>query len=233
MPDSPTFPRFQSAASEPTHLYLVRHGQTTGNQDRLLHGRTDSALSDLGIAQAERVADRLKSETRIDAIVTSPLIRASGTANQISTRFGIETTIQHDLVEMDFGDLEGYTFERVVAEYPELARKALDPADQTLAWPNGESRAGFHRRVRAAFKSLVQEHAGQRVVVVSHNGVLGSFLAQVQGESPDNWTAFRIANCSLSSLQISNSGATVYYLNDVAHLANMVTMITADTLKAP
>ncbi len=233
MSDQVFFPHFRSHSSLTTQLYLVRHGQTTGNQERLLHGRTDSKLSDLGRTQAERVAERLASEPAIDRLLSSPLSRAGDTAAPIGKRHGIPTSIVDDLIEMDFGDLEGFTFDRVLAEFPDLARKALDPSDQTLVWPNGESRSGFHLRVRQTFQTLVNEHAGHRLAIVSHNGVLGSFLAQMQGDSPDNWMAFRIANCSLSSIEVTKEGTTVHFLNDVAHLGDLVTMITADTLKAP
>lgn len=233
MSDLVFYPHFRSQTSQSTQIYLVRHGQTTGNQERLLHGRTDSRLSELGRTQAERVAERLAAEPPIDHLLSSPLSRAGDTAAPIGKRHGIETSVIEDLIEMDFGDLEGFTFDRVLAEYPDLARKALDPADQTLVWPNGESRSGFHQRVRQTFQTLVNQHAGNRLAIVSHNGVLGSFLAQLQGNSPDNWMAFRIANCSLSSIEVTEEGTTVHFLNDVAHLGDLVTMITADTLKAP
>lgn len=231
MTESIWHPHFRSET--PTRLLLVRHGQTTGNQERLLHGRTDSKLSDLGVQQAERVAVRIRQEFDIDLIAASPLSRARDTAGIIGHQRGMHPHIMDGLSEMNFGDLEGYTFEQVLAEYPDLARKALDPTDQTLTWPNGESRAGFHIRVRAAMNDVVAAFGGKTAVIVSHNGVLGSFLAQVQGNSPDNWQAFRIANCSLTVIEVGTQGTRIDLLSDTAHLDDMVTMITADSLKAP
>ena len=80
---------------------------------------------------------------------------------------------------------------------------------------------------------VVTSYTGKTAVVVSHNGVLGSFLAQIQGDSPDNWQAFRIANCSLTSIEVTPEGTRIDLLSDASHLDDMVTMITADVLKAP
>ena len=110
-------PHFRSSADGPTQLLLVRHGQTTGNQERLLHGRTDSPLSELGLEQAQRVAERIHREFAVDQIAASPLVRAKNTAEIIGHPHAMSPELIHDLIEMDFGDLEGFTFERVLAEY--------------------------------------------------------------------------------------------------------------------
>ncbi len=225
------YPALKTSSSEPTRLLLVRHGQTAGNIERLLHGRTDSHLSETGVTQAERVALRIKSEFDIDTVISSPLSRALDTAAIISDQFGLQRSIVDDLTEMNFGDVEGFTFERLLAEFPELAKKAMDPFDRSLEWPNGESRAAFHERSWRVFNEIVADHAGNAVVVVSHNGVLGSFLAQVRGDSPDNWQAFRIANCSLSSLELTPEGTVIHLLNDITHLGDLVTMITAESVQ--
>jgi broad specificity phosphatase PhoE len=222
------FPFITHPRGESTHLILVRHGQTDGNVSLRLHGRTDTPLNDLGHRQAERTARQIAELFTVDAVVSSPLQRAHQTANYIGAAVHLEPFVDAGLLEMDFGDLEGVSVETFLASYPDLARKVFDPENSDLQWPNGESRSGFHRRVRDAFDNLAVRFSGQTAVAVSHNGVLGSYLAQVQGNSPDNWQAFRIANCALTSVEIGPEGATLHLLNSCDHLDGMVTELTVD-----
>src|SRR5438445_11535878 len=70
-------------------LYLVRHGTTSWNREGRLQGHTDISLAEEGIRQAERIADRLASLT-VDAVWSSDLSRASGTADAIAQRHGLD-----------------------------------------------------------------------------------------------------------------------------------------------
>jgi broad specificity phosphatase PhoE len=82
----------------------------------------------------------------------------------------------------------------------------------------GESRRQFHTRVFATFQTLLTEYASHSIVVVAHGGVIGSIIAQIEGESPNNWLAYQIANCGLSHLQITRDHTAVHCVSDVVHL---------------
>ena len=56
-------------------LYLIRHGETEWNKSGRYQGSTDVALSDMGMAQAEKVASYFK-DIPLDGVITSPLQRA-------------------------------------------------------------------------------------------------------------------------------------------------------------
>lgn len=201
-----------------TTLYLVRHGRTRSNADGLLTGSTDVPLDGLGLRQAERIAARIAELDRVDALLSSPLSRALATARAIGARIGREPELVPDLVEISFGDLEGLTVERIEAEHPEVAARMQDFDDHEFAWPGGESRRGFHRRVLAAFEAILAEHPGQAVAVVAHGGVIGSFLAQVHGEVANDWRRFPIANCALTHLHVTPDHTAIHCVNDVVHL---------------
>lgn len=201
-----------------TVLYLVRHGQTAANHQRLLQGSSDHPLDELGLRQAGLIAQRLTEVQPIDAVVSSPLQRALVTATIIGERLALKPRIIPDLAELDFGEGENRTFEEMAAKHPEIAARYVDPNDTEVSWPGGESRGAFCARVWRAFTALLDDYRLHRVVVVAHGGVLGAFLAMVEGASPYDLARYDIRNCSLTELRVSAEHTVVQLRNDVCHL---------------
>ncbi|MBQ9250483.1 MAG: histidine phosphatase family protein [Oscillospiraceae bacterium] len=85
-------------------IYIVRHGQTEMNHRKALQGRSDAPLDEIGVAQAQSAAEKLK-DIRFDRVYTSPLIRAIQTARIIAPY--AEPVIENRLIEMDYGPYEG------------------------------------------------------------------------------------------------------------------------------
>lgn len=201
-------------------LFLVRHGRTDSNVQRLLHGSTDVPLNAYGLQQAVLIAERLRREAErepFDVLISSPLQRALTTARIIGDRLGMEPIVNPGLSEMNFGRLEGLTIERIAAEHPEVAAR-LEARDELFAWPEGESLRGFDTRIMATFLSILEEYDNQRVIVVAHGGVIGSFLAQAVGIPPHDWQRFHTANCSLTHLEVRPDQTLMHLFNDQVHL---------------
>lgn len=196
----------------------MRHGRTAGNVQRLLHGSTDVPLDAHGLRQAACIAERLGRDAAADVLLSSPLSRALTTARVIGDRIGLEPVVVPELTEMDFGTLEGAAIERLVEDHPEIAGRMLDMEDFDVAWPQGESRRGFYGRVLAAFLAVLEDYASHRVIVVAHGGVIGAFLAQAQGLSPNDPLAYDLMNCSLTQLQVTAEHTVFHLRNDVVHL---------------
>lgn len=212
-----------------TLLYLVRHGQTAANQRRLLQGSTDHPLDELGRRQVTLIADRLAKLPPVDAIITSPLQRAVVTASTIGHRLGIEPVIRHALTELDFGQWENREFTEMIAEDPHTAARFLDHNDFDVGWPGGETRRAFYDRVWLAFTAILDDYRRHRVIVVAHGGVLGAFLAMVQGRSPNDLACYDIKNCSLTELRIASDHTFVQMRNDVCHLEQLTdSFLTAE-----
>jgi broad specificity phosphatase PhoE len=204
-----------------TTLYLIRHGRTSGNQQRRLQGRTDIPLDELGFRQAALIAERLATQIRADALVASPLSRAVATATAISERMQLPIELHQDLVEMSFGDIEGLTLEEFATAHPELAALGADPENYDFGWPNGESRHQFHTRVKTTFESIMSTYRNHAVIVVAHGGVLGSLLAQMRGASPNDWRANQLANCSFSHVDVLIDRTVIHAMNDASHLSSL------------
>jgi broad specificity phosphatase PhoE len=203
-------------------IILVRHGSTVGNDHGLLHGRTDIPLAESGRSQARRVADQLRRGGGLDAVYTSPLIRARTTAEEIATAAGVNPRIDPDLREFDFGDLEGIPFEELQSRYPDAYFSMLDPAGYDYPFPNGESRKSIHERVSVSLDRISQANQSGRIVVVAHLIVIATAMAHLTTGNPDDAISFLVENCSISRLRLNGSDqAEILQLNDVSHLKGL------------
>lgn len=201
-----------------TEVFMVRHGQTASNIAGLFHGATDVPLNDMGIRQAELVADRVSSIENLNSLHSSPLQRAMRTAMAISRRIGLEPRIHAGLAEMDFGEAEGMVLAAMTEKWPDLARRFEDLSDHNVRFPGGESRSEFHTRVRETLDNIVATHSGERILVVAHGGVIASLVAQIVGGDPNDWRRYRIDNCSVTHIELATDGPVTHLMNDIVHL---------------
>jgi len=205
-----------------TNLYLVRHGQTEGNARHLFIGSTDLPLDPLGERQAVEVGNRFAS-IAIDELISSPMLRARQTAAQIARTTGKAPVIVAGLSEIDFGIVEGLTIAQVLEQFPEMRAKMDDIANVDLQWPEGESRVTFNDRVLTAFLGILERYVNQTVAVVCHGGVIGSFVAQVEGGSPSDFVHYSVQNCSITHLEVRPDQTLIRVHNDYSHLAAVQT----------
>lgn len=150
-----------------TELFLVRHGETEWNRQRRIQGRTDIPLNATGRAQALNTASLLAAQ-HWDAIVTSPLMRAHETAEIIANTLKLKLEVMDALTERDYGEAEGLTGAQLDARLP-----SPDPA------PDRESREHVTHRVQAALITLSEQRPGQRILAVTHGGVIRSLLLAI------------------------------------------------------
>lgn len=159
-------------------IYLIRHGQTDGNASRVVQF-PDTPLSEHGLRQAERLAERLAG-AGLAAILASDYARASMTAQRLAARTGL--ALSHDplLRERNFGDLRG-------TPYSELEARGIQPFAEDYAPPGGETWEVFHARVDRAW-ARIQDFAGRSggpVAVVTHGLVCHAIVRRHLGVEPE------------------------------------------------
>ena len=207
-----------------TLLLLVRHAETMDNISDRLSGWTDGDLSPLGEQQVRLVADHVnRAHGHAAALYASPLRRARRTAEAIGELTGHEPVFRDDLREMYFGELDGAPFHELLQTHPELLAAMEDPAIEDSTWPQGESRVGFANRVNRALEEIAAAHPGQAVCVVTHGGVIASFLTHVHGESPALWRRWIVPNASLTEVEWDSATARGRLVRhgDAEHLAEL------------
>ena len=199
-----------------SRLLLVRHGETELNSSLRYWGRSDVALSDIGLRQAEFLRERLKEE-KIDFVYSSNLKRALVTAQIIAGKHNLEVTACLELREIDFGKLEGLAFDEINQLYPKIARMWTE-RDPSLAYPGGESLTGLDRRVQV-FRSCLDGHnEEQTILIVAHSGVLRTLLCQLLCLEPRQRWQIRLDLASLTVIETYPESAILTLLNDISHL---------------
>jgi 2,3-bisphosphoglycerate-dependent phosphoglycerate mutase len=199
-------------------LWLVRHGETTWNAVGRWQGHADAPLSELGIAQAHRLAARLAGQ-HFDAVISSDLSRASDTAKIVAAKLeGAPNVILEPLWrEIDVGDLSGITYEESLSRG--LHHRFM-PFDQRH--PNGESSEDLAARASQAVEHLKLKRVNQRVIVFSHGGTIRRALGVILNEPDAKWvTRFPVGNTSLSRFTIKPDENRCLTFNDTAHLEDV------------
>jgi broad specificity phosphatase PhoE len=165
-------------------LYLIRHGETDWNAQRRLQGRRDIPLNDTGRAQAATSGLCLRwllAQPETLDFVASPLLRTRETMRIVRQQLGLEVDDYRSderLLEIDFGEWDGYSWTEIAAREPE--RFAARQADPLSFVPHGgENYRMVFKRVAAFLESLERD-----TVVVAHAGVLRSFMALCADTDP-------------------------------------------------
>ena len=194
-----------------TRFWLVRHGALVEEARNRCYGSLDFALSETGREQMARAAAYLAREP-ISAIYTSSLCRAIESARIVAARASTPIHGVPDLREMNFGDLEGLTYDEIATRHPDIYRRWMNTPTEVL-FPGGESFREMRARVLGAFAAIQAESEGQTVAIVTHGGVIRILIAWALG-MPDN-CLFRLAqdHGAVSLLTITDGFPSVQLLN--------------------
>lgn len=166
-------------------LIVVRHGRTAANASGRLLGRADPPLDEVGVTQAEAVANRL-ADLGVVRVVTSPLQRARDTAAAIGAVAGVVPEVDERWVEVDYGVLDGMPLDEVPTEV--WARWRGEP---DFAPEGGESLASVTDRVNQACEDLWAQATDGHVVVVSHVSPVKAAAGWALGVGHDvTWRTF-------------------------------------------
>ncbi|NBB32772.1 alpha-ribazole phosphatase family protein [Pseudomonas sp. BC115LW] len=178
------------------HLDLLRHGETELGGG--LRGSLDDALTPLGWQQ---MRDAVVGGGPWSRLVSSPLQRCARFAEELGAQLGLPVTLEQDLQELHFGAWEGRSAAALMeTDADALGRFWSDPYGFTP--PEGEPVSDFSARVLAAVQRLHQAYAGERVLLVSHGGVMRLLLARARGLLREQLLNVEVGHGGLFSLQV-------------------------------
>ena len=200
-----------------TTILLVRHGQTEWNRVERFRGQIDIELNSTGQEQARRAAQRIYSYWAPMAILSSPMKRATQTANAIAKLFDLPVQVQQGLIDINYGDWQGLTPEEVSEKWPiQLANWYKMPEKAVI--PGGKDLAQVQDRAMTALSAIIKEYAEQTVVLVSHTVVNRLILLGILGLGIDRFWQLHQEPGAINLFEMENQRYTLFSLNDNCHL---------------
>jgi broad specificity phosphatase PhoE len=200
-----TFAGANGIMDQPLELLLIRHGESQFNLDG--SGGFDSALTELGRAQALKLAPWLATNFNITLFYASTMVRARETAEIVQSAIKLPIQFRENLREADFEI--GETMPRFLHPVNAIGGLAveLDDTDPTYA--------AFQARVSQAYHDIVNARAAGTVLIVTHGGVIATLVRTIFGA---HRVSVHADNTSATLLRWSNARWYLVYSNRVDHL---------------
>ncbi len=156
-----------------TRIDLMRHGEPEGGQ--LYRGQIDHPLSELGWQQ---MRETMPVDKPWQQIVTSPLTRCAGFAEELARETGLPLAYEPGWMEIAFGDWEGQTA-TLLRQRDQQAFDAFcaDPVNHTP--PGAEPLEAFRQRILEEWQALLSQYKERRVLVITHAGCIRVIVAHI------------------------------------------------------
>lgn len=170
-------------------LYIVRHGQTDGNVNKIMDGIRDIDLNNTGILQANDTKEKLKG-IKFDLIICSPLTRTKHTMEIINA--GKYPVVFDDRIkERDCGEFTGKTFDA-------LDRDLYWNYNDTSKYEKAESLTRLFERVYGFLDEIKEKYKNKTILLVTHEGITKVINCYFNGIPKDgNLQKLGLKNCQV------------------------------------
>jgi probable phosphoglycerate mutase len=193
---------------------LIRHATTDEFTQSELGRSSDVHLNEEGRLQAKRLAERL-SKVPISAVYSSPLGRAQQTAELLAAKHRLDVRVRDTLTELDYGEWSGLEY----ATLDEIPRWHVYNVYRTgTRPPGGELLVEAQTRMVAEVSRLAALHSSKHVAIVSHGDPLRALIGHFAGIPIELLHRIELAPASISTLELSSTGASITRLNDTGDL---------------
>lgn len=201
-----------------TRLVLARHA-VTAQTGPLLSGRASGIdLSEKGRGQAEVLGKRLAS-LPVAAVYASPIERTTQTADAVATHHDLTVQPLPGVLEADYGEWTGQ-------KISELAKtdlwKVVQRTPSRVVFPGGEAIMAMQARMVETLDSLVADHPGDLIVVVSHADPIKAAIAHYTGVHLDLFQRIAVAPASITAFTFSEHGVAMIKCNDTGDLDELM-----------
>jgi broad specificity phosphatase PhoE len=239
----------------PARLWIVRHGQSAGNAARddaearglgLIDIQTrdaDTPLSRLGEQQSLALAHWFASQPghlQPDVFYSSPFVRSVDTCRAVATQLAGERTdigIDERLREKEFGILDRYTKQGIIATFPELAQQRERVGKFYFRPPGGESWCDVILRLRSIVEVLRRDHVGDRVLIVAHQVIVNCFRYLLECLDERAILAIDaegdVPNCAVTEYALEGQGDQARFVLQRANFVAPELAAEAEVTRAP
>lgn len=185
-------------SEQTTIIDIIRHGEPVGGSK--YRGQIDDPLSELGWRQM-RTAVAGRDDWQ--QIVTSDLRRCADFASELGAKLSIGVELDSGFREVGFGRWEGKSATELLADDPEgIAAFWRDPINNTP--PGAEPLCDFHQRVVTAWQNVLQRHAGKKLLLVGHAGMMRILLLNALGLPLESFYSFDPRNAGIVRIRVDS-----------------------------
>lgn len=203
-----------------TTIYLIRHGECAGNKENRIRGCMDFPLNENGVKQAHALSCAMKGKN-IEYIYTSPLSRATATADILGAALGLPYEVREGFCNIHLGPWENRKKAELAIEEPEKWRTWLDQPEE-LVIEGGETLDQVGARAIKELNGVIDEHRGASIALVGHRGVLKPLLAAALGVARPSYWRLHVDTASYSTLTFDSlHGYCLMGLNYTQHLGDL------------
>ena len=202
-----------------TRFIIVRHGRTEWNRVEKFRGRADIGLDEVGVKQAEAAAKRMAAWP-ISAIYSSPLRRASTTAEIIAGWLGLKVRPLPGIIDIDYGAWQGLSTEDVIASDSHLYAQWTESPDK-VKFPGGEKFVEVRERAASAVDELMQQHPKETVVLVSHKVICQILVLSLLALDSSHFWQITQDVCAMNLFEVRGNIPSALFLNDTCHLEGL------------
>ena len=199
-----------------TRIYLVRHGQTEWNRQERFRGRIDIPLNEVGHDQARAVAAYLSGHD-IVAVYTSPLQRAVQTALPIAQVHDLSPTILPGLIDISYGEWQGYSPSEVRDEFPDLLELWYTEPHR-VDIPGGQNLKTIKEQAMSVVRETLSRHDNGGIVLVTHQIVIKVLTCTLLGLEVSQIWRIRQDNACIDVFAWDKEQFTAILINGTAHL---------------
>jgi len=204
-----------------TRIIVIRHGQTAWNEGEgeRFRGRANLDLDEKGIRQARATAARVV-QREIAAIYSSPLKRALSTASILAEPLKLQVQPLDDLIDINYGRWQGLSLKEAAADDNRLYELWLK-SPHLVTFPQGESLEQVQKRVVSAVQSLMPQHFGQTIILVSHKVVCKVLFCSLLGLDTSHFWQLQQDPCAINWVEMGENALAIVSLNDNCHLKEL------------
>ena len=211
-----------------TTLLLIRHGQSEANLTGVFAGNFDSPLMELGFKQAEKTAEFIAENYKVDKVYASDLIRAFETGRTVAKRLGLEIIPEPGMREIRAGKWEGILFDKIVSDFPEEYDKWMNDVGNS-GCPGGETVKILGERVMATLTKIAEENDGKTVAVATHATPIRVSQTLISYKNLDEMKNVPwVPNASVTEIKYDNGKWELVKVGQDEHLDGVKTNLPAN-----
>jgi 2,3-bisphosphoglycerate-dependent phosphoglycerate mutase len=205
-------------------LLIIRHGQSEGDILKRIEGRAEFNLTDLGLKQAQLMAEWVSEKYKIDKILSSPLKRARQTATALSERVKVKIMYDDDLMEWNIGSVAGLLIKDAVEKYPNFGYFDTQRQPHTVIYEQ-ESFIQLRMRAETVLSKILNENPTDSTVAIFSHGLLignlfNSFL-RLPVTSNNIW--FSTGDTGVHEWRVDGDKRNIIHVNLQYHLEGLHT----------